>query len=127
MTIVLKALGQEYIQKLVTLLIIDIIFYTSSDAQNVSSLILMIGFILVLISTYYICRAILGTIALYGIKFKRPTYLSFYASIVLGSLLALQSVGELSPHDIVVLLPIGILAYLYSSYGSSPKRSSTDS
>ncbi len=40
---------------------------------------------------------------------------------LVGGLIALQSIGELGPRDVLVLLPLALIAYLYVSYGKAER------
>jgi uncharacterized membrane protein YdbT with pleckstrin-like domain len=127
MRFLLRAITQGYIQKLIALLIIDALLFTNTNATNVSSITLVIGFVLLVMTTYYLTKGFLVLVAFYGIRAKRPNYLALSISTIIGGLLALQSVGELGLHDVIVVVLLGTLAYFYSSYNSSTKRSSGDS
>jgi hypothetical protein len=107
---------------LALVLLLDAILFGSINARTTSSLFLMAGFVLLLATLYYVLRGLLALAGFYGFKVKRPRYLAFYMSGILGCLIALQSIGELGSRDAAVLLPLGLLAYLYTSYGNSSKR-----
>ncbi len=126
MVYVLKILARGYLQKFIALLLIDAILFGSTGVASVSSPILIIGFVLLIATIFYFTRIILGVIGFYGVKIKRPRYLALCISGVMGSLLALQSVGELNAREIIVLLMLGGLTYLYSSYEATHKRSPLD-
>jgi high-affinity Fe2+/Pb2+ permease len=122
MKFIFKAFTKSNIQKLVILLLVDGLLFCNTNARNVSSIFLIVGFGLLLMTIFYIWLGLLSLLSFYGLVIHRPHYLALCLSILSGGLLALQSVGELSPHDIAVLVPISLLVYFYSSYSSSAKR-----
>jgi hypothetical protein len=126
MRFLLRAITRSYVQKLIVLLIADLLLFTKTNATNVSSITLVVGFVLLVITAYYISKGFLALLAFYGIRAKRPNYLALSISTIIGGLLALQSVGQLGVHDVIVVVLLAILAYFYSSYNSSVKRSSGD-
>lgn len=76
----------------------------------------MLGFILLVLTFYYLIYALLNFSGLYGIKIRRKRQAAIYATSVLGVVVALQSSGELGSRDVWVLLPLAVLGYFYSSY-----------
>lgn len=99
------------------LLIIDSLLFCLTDPANVPSFMLITGFLLVATSFYYLVRALIRASGLYGVKVPHPRRLALIITAISGGLLALQSMGELTGRDIVVLLPLLALSYLYVSYG----------
>lgn len=110
-----------HLQKLIILLVLDVALWGTTDARSVSSLVLMLGFLLLLATTYYLLYELLALARFYGTAFKHQQRLALSLTGVIGCLVALQSVGELSPRDAAVLVPIGLLAYFYSSYGAKKR------
>jgi predicted membrane protein len=121
MRLILKILAKGLFQKLIALLALDCLLYFSTNARNVASLILIVGFVLLLATSYYIFYGLIAISQLYGFKVHHQNRLALSLTGVFGALIALQSVGELSPHDVIVLLPLGLIAYLYSSYGAKKR------
>jgi hypothetical protein len=63
-----------------------------------------------------IVYSFLGVARLYGLPLKRKKRLSAYIIITFGLIFALQSMGELSAKDILVIIPIAVIGYIYTSY-----------
>jgi len=120
--IIMELLTQKHIWPVICLLILDTLLFSYSNAAVVPSYMVMVGFILLTLTLYQIVYSLLGLTSLYGIKLKRKKSLAMYLTLVIGGLIALQSIGQLSGRDIVVLLPLTILAYLYSAYVKSTRR-----
>ncbi|HTB48743.1 MAG TPA: hypothetical protein VK712_01530 [Verrucomicrobiae bacterium] len=99
------------------LLVADGLFFTLTDPERLPSFAWIIGFVLLALTLYVLAYAVLGVGSWYGLPFKRHRrrLAGVLAGLVSG-LLALQSVGELSARDVLVLLPLALIAYLYSSY-----------
>lgn len=83
---------------------------------------IMVGFGLLVVTIYYLVYGLVSLAGLYGLRAKRKQRLSLALTGVLGILIALQSVGELGGRDILVLLPLAMLGYLYSSYLKAVSR-----
>lgn len=117
----MRLLKKPAIYKLLVCLIADGLLFSSTDTSNSSSIILMIGFIVLMTTVYYLLFNLLSIGRLYNAKFKHQKRLAASLSGVIAILIALQSIGELSPRDAAVLLPLGALIYLYSSYGAAKR------
>jgi hypothetical protein len=59
---------------------------------------------------------------LYGLPIKRKRRLTLYLTGVSSFLIALGSVGELNGKDIVVILPLAVIAYIYINYAKSNEK-----
>jgi hypothetical protein len=101
---------------ILSLVIIDLLFFGKTDSSNVPSFLLVIGFLLLIITAYMIVYSFLGVARLYGLPLKRKKRLSAYIIITFGLIFALQSMGELSAKDILVIIPIAVIGYIYTSY-----------
>ncbi len=96
---------------------VDCLFFGLTNPDRVPALVLVAGFILLMINLYVIVGAIVALIRWYGIslgKHRRKIIVS--VTIVLSVLLALQSTGQLTSRDLIVLLPFVAIAYFYTSY-----------
>lgn len=107
------------------LVAVDAAFFGLTNAARVPSGLLIVGFLLVALSIYVLFRAALGVLSIYGAPLKdhgkRP---ALYISLWAGLLVALQSLGELSPRDVVVLALLMAIAYLYTTYGRTQANDS---
>lgn len=118
MKLLVGALARRHVRYFIILLGLDMLVFGSSDARKVPSYILIVGFVLLLATVYQAFYGVLSLSRLYGLKLKRRGRFALYLTGVVGILIALQSIGELSPRDVAVLLPLAVIGYLYSSYSS---------
>jgi hypothetical protein len=103
---------------LAVLAVADIVVFTGSDPRSAPSWVLFIGFILLAVSFYVLLLGLLKLAAWYGISpgRHRKRFIRLTAGLFSG-LVALQSIGELGPRDVLVLLPLAVLVCLYLAYG----------
>jgi hypothetical protein len=105
-----------------TLLFVDIAFFTTTDASKVAPFVLIIGFLLLVLTFYVLLYGLLGVSRLYGLPIRHKQRLAVFLSGILGLIVALQSIGELSLRDILVLLPLATLGYVYGMYTTARRR-----
>ncbi|HEX4773918.1 MAG TPA: hypothetical protein VH234_00145 [Candidatus Saccharimonadales bacterium] len=117
MKLIFRVLARRHTWQLIIILVLDGLIFGASNSRSVPSFLLMIGFLLLLATFYQLFYGLLSLVRLYGLKFKRPNRLALYFTGTVGLLVALQSIGELSLRDVVVLLLLAGLGYLYSAYG----------
>jgi hypothetical protein len=117
MRLIFKLIIKRPLQKLIAIIILDVLIFCNTNAHSVTSLILVLGFVMLLVTAYYLFYCVLAALRLYGIKVHHQKRFALSLSGVSGAFIGLQSVGELSSRDALVILPIGIILYFYSSYG----------
>lgn len=100
------------------LLAANLLFFGLTDAAKVSSIMLFAGFCLLIGMLYCLIYYSLGLSRFLGLSFlsKHRRRLSLYGTGVLAIIIALQSSGELGVRDVLVVMPLAVLGYLYSSY-----------
>ena len=118
----MKSLTRKHIWQLGGLLAVDVLLFSYTNATVAPSYVVMIGFLLLTLTLYQLIYSLLSLSSLYGVKIKRQRPLAAYLTAVVGGLIALQSIGELSPRDVLVLLPLAILGYIYSVYAKTIRR-----
>lgn len=116
-----KLLAKSYIYKMMGLLILDGLLFLTTNARSVASIFLVVGFVLLLMTGYYLFRGLFSIARLYGLKIHNQRQLAISLTGACGALIALQSVGALSTRDALVILPIGLITYVYSSYGANKR------
>jgi hypothetical protein len=104
------------------LLALDIILFTSTNATKAPSFAVIVGFGLLVLTIYAVIAELLALAGLYGLKLVRRRQLTIYLSVLVGGLIALQSIGELARRDVVVWLPLMFISYVYSAYVKPDRR-----
>lgn len=108
---------------IISLLALDSAFFMLTDPSQVDSLVLIVGFLLLSLTTYLLISRLCVAMQLYGLPLGNSAHrIALFGTVVIIGLLALQSIGELSIRDMIVALPLGIILYLYLSYSRSKLR-----
>jgi hypothetical protein len=116
------ALGRQTISGLV-LVVADGLFFTTTNPNKVASSVLIVGFALVALTIYGLLRLLLAVATFYGLPLKnRGRRIALLIGISTAIGVALQSLGELTLRDVVVLILLTGLIYVYTSYGRDHKR-----
>ena len=106
------------------LIITDGLFFGLTNPVKVASIVVIVGFALLTLSVYWLSYNLQKILSLYAPWLSRQRNLSLTLTGGLASLLALQSIGQLTMRD-SLLIPVAALAvYAYLGYG---KRSTGDS
>ncbi len=111
--------------RLLLLITVDFIFFGSTSATKVTSYLVIVGFVLWALSVYAIIYYALVVIKMYGLPIKNKRRLTSYLTILFSGFFALQSIGELSTKDILVIMPIAIIGYAYINYFRSDSQQIT--
>jgi len=75
-------------------------------------------------SSYLFFYYVLSFLKLYGFPVGKKRRLATYLTVLVGALIALQSIGELTSKDVLVLVPIALIGYLYTGYAKPNRRKS---
>lgn len=90
--------------------------------MKIASFWLVAAFMLAAVTLYYFLQGLLVVVRWYGVPVSpKSKRIALVLTLVASSLLALQSIGQLSGRDILVLLPLIGMAYLHRNYGSGLK------
>lgn len=111
-------LTRTYSWQLLVLLLADGLLFCGTNARNVASYVVVIGFILLMATLYQLLYGLLTVMKPYGIPLKHRRRLTVSLISLASGLVALQSIGELSVRDVLVIMPLAVLVYLYSFYGA---------
>lgn len=104
------------------LLAADILLFTATDPKSTLSFMLMVGFLLLSATIYYVLDGILSLTKLYGLPLRHKKRVLRAATMIVCGLLALQSIGQLSLRDILILGPLTALMYFYVAYSKASRR-----
>lgn len=105
------------LSRLGLLLLADIVVFAGTDARKVNAILLIIGFGLLVATLYWLVYGGLSFIRLYGIVVKQKRRLAGSLTGLVACIVALQSVGELNIKDVLLLLPLVAIGYIYTAYG----------
>jgi hypothetical protein len=113
-----KYLINKHVWMVLMLVVVDGTFFSITNPNKGSSLMLIAGFLLVAATLYFIFNRLFKVISLYGFsKENRYRRFAFYFTGVLAGLLALQTIGELTLKDVIIFIPMTCILYFYLSYG----------
>lgn len=102
------------------LIALDGLFFGLTEPRTVAAPVLMVAFALVVANLYCVIRGGIRLARWYGISFgSHARRVALVITGVIGGVVALQSIGQLSARDVIVLLPFAAIAYLYTSYGQN--------
>lgn len=99
--------------------VIDTLFFGFTNPARVPSLLLIVGFGLVVVTLFVGLRLLLSIGEIYNPWFRRQRRPVGYITGVLAAMLALQSIGQLSLRDVVVLLVLSAVLAVYYDYSKS--------
>jgi hypothetical protein len=110
-------LRKRSIRLLLLTVVLDVLFFGLTNPAQVAPLWLMAGFILAAATVYWLIRLTLLVLALYfrGLKSQQrqlTTLLTAVATIMIG----MQSMGQFSLKDFLVLIPLVLIGYFYIRY-----------
>lgn len=104
------------------LLLVDGLLFGVTDPDTASSVVLIAGFLLFCATLYYLLDGVLMLGALYGMPVRHKKRVLRSLTLVIGGVVALQSIGQLSSRDVMVLTPLSVLLYLYVAYVASGRQ-----
>ncbi len=107
---------------LLALLVLDGYFYGSLNSTKVAPFVLIIGLVILATNIYTLFYGVISLIRLYGIPIKKKKRVSLYATLFLGLLIALQSMGALSAKDFIVMVLLAVVGYGYVSHTGMTKQ-----
>lgn len=96
--------------------IADGLFFGVTDPEKAASGLFIVAFVLLVVSLYVIMLGLSDIGARYGLRVKHRKRVSLTVSAFISGMLALQSIGQLSVHDLAVVVPLVALGYFYFSY-----------
>jgi drug/metabolite transporter (DMT)-like permease len=119
----IKKLPKNHIVAAIFFCLVDYQFYSRTNPSTASSLYLFVGFILLLLTTYSFVALILDCLGLYIERLRTSRkQLTICITCIGGLLIGLQSVGQLSPRDALVIFPLAIIFYVYYMYARKKMR-----
>jgi hypothetical protein len=121
-----QSFNSSRFRRLAALIAADLLFFGMTDPANVPSFALIIGFLLFAITLYQFVKGLIRFGSWYGLTFtQRQQRLARITTGVVAGLVALQSMGQLGGRDVLVLVPLALVTYLYISYGQAATEAVT--
>ena len=99
------------------LLMTDGLFFGLTSPSSVAPALVLVGFGLLVLTTYWLFYNLQKIVALYAPWLSRQRKLSVSLTGGLASLLALQSVGQLTARDVLIIPLAEVALYAYFGYG----------
>lgn len=122
MSFLTQLIRRLHFWRLSGLLAADFLVFGATNPNDTVSFMLIVGYILLCVTLYYLLDALLGLSRFYGVPLKHKKRFLRSAILLISGLVALQSIGQLSSRDIVVLAPLSVLLYLYIAYTRSGRQ-----
>jgi uncharacterized protein (DUF3820 family) len=119
MIFIIKLLRHRKFILMTGLVAIDALFFGLTNPNRVPSLLLIVGFGLVVATLYTVLRLVLSIGEVYSAWFRRQRRPVGFVTVVLAAMLALQSIGQLALRDVVVLLVLSAVLAVYYNYSKS--------
>ena len=106
---------------------VDGLFFGVLNPHSNNSFVIITGCIILAISLYVFCAAVLSIFARMGVVRRASTKrLSVFLALFLAFIILMQSIGQLGIRDMFAIVPFACVLYLYSTYIST-KVSTKDS
>jgi hypothetical protein len=120
---IIKQLQRKQTGYILIVMVADFAFFCFTNPASVPSFVLIIGFLLFIVTLYILIRFLLRGVCTYLPSLRRTrARLAVFVTGIIGVLLALQSIGQLSTRDAIVIVPIAIVLYVYFTYARSKMR-----
>ena len=113
-----KLIRRSHFRRISGLLAADAVLFGTTDPRDTASFMLIVGFLMLSATIYYVLDGLLAVSRLYGLRLRNDKRVKKTATMLVGGLLALQSMGQLSLRDLLILAPLTALAYFYTAYSS---------
>ncbi|HSW37342.1 MAG TPA: hypothetical protein VLG37_03180 [Candidatus Saccharimonadales bacterium] len=118
----MKYLKNPKIIWVLALLAVDVLFFLNTDPFKIASPLIIVGFLLLSLNIYWFFRALISLLALYIAPLKRHQARPARILTITASLLiAMQTIGQLSLKDVLALLPIVLIGYIYLSFNKKQR------
>jgi len=109
----------HHYRRYLLLIVVDGLFFGLISPSS-STFVIIPAFLLVILSVYALCTLVVAYIGkMFAVK---PTNQKRIVGMITASsalVVALQSIGQLTVRDVVTIVPLILVLYLYSSYTKS--------
>jgi hypothetical protein len=122
MSLLTQRIKQVHFWRISFLLAADGLVFGATNPNETASFMLIVGFVLLCATVYYLLDGLLTLTKLYGLPLRHKKRFLRTMTLLVSGLLAFQSLGQLSFRDVLVLSPLTILLYLYIAYSKSARQ-----
>lgn len=116
MSFLTRLIRKTHFWRLSALFAADALVFGVTDPNETASFMLIVGFLLMSATAYYLFDGVLAFAGLYGFPARHRKRVLRASALLASGLLALESIGQLSARDILILGPLTGLAYFYLAY-----------
>jgi hypothetical protein len=110
-------INQHKTRSLAGLILVDAVFFGLTNPSKVPAVLLIAGFALIVVNLYALSLGLVALSRWYGISLgAHSKKIVLIITGFTGALIGLQSMGQLSVRDLVILMPFVAIGYFYSSY-----------
>ena len=114
---------KKRILNIISLLVLDGLFYGISNPNSVNLVVLMFGVLLLALNIYIFSLYLLLGSKRFGFQVKNANKFSLILTLVISLIVGLETMGQLSLKDVVVAGIFGLLVYFYLAYVNlGPKK-----
>jgi len=107
------------LRSVIVLSVADVVYFTVANPAKGGSTVIVIACVLLMASLYVYSRLVLaGGAWLLHVQFKRGRFVAWCFSGLGMFLLLMQSLGQLTLRDVLVVIPLAAVLYFYMSYAS---------
>ncbi len=102
---------------LLLLFVVDIVFFSAVNPVKAYAVVIIVGYALLVLTLYVLIDFLLALgerIIPFSLSTKRR--IAQASTLVLGLLIAMQSIGQLTTKDILAVIPLIIVLSIYFSY-----------
>ena len=108
------------------LLLADIVFFGLVDPTNSNSFMIIVGCFLTAMTIYVMILGLTRLLAVFlTMSYRTQRRFSIFATLILVFLILMQSIGQLSLRDVLAIVPLMVVLYIYLTYTSRTKSRST--
>jgi hypothetical protein len=122
MSFLTQLIRKSHFWRISGLLAADAVVFGFTNPGETQSFMLIVGYILLCTTIYYLVDGVLSLSRLYGVPVRHKRRVLRSTALLISGLVALQSVGQLSSRDILVLAPLSALLYMYIAYVRSGRE-----
>lgn len=97
-------------------ILVDLVFFGATDPTKVPSVLLAAGFILLVITFYLGFKLVAEGLSGPDKQTRNTRSIILIATIFVAFIVGMQSIGQLSVRDVLAVIPLAVLLFVYLSY-----------